>query len=433
MAEKYAVRKLSACEVFDSRGMPTVACRVDLEHGAYGFMQVPSGASTGQYEAYELRDGDKNRHRGKGVQRVVDSIEGIIQSTLIGQALVSIADCDERLCSLDPTPQKRELGANALLAVSGAFARAVAMQSGVPLHHHLDPSACQIPVPMMNVLNGGRHAANNLTIQEFMIVPHGFDSLHDAIAASSDVMHALGEKLKRLGGHHTRGDEGGFAPQLDDARQALDLIAEAIESSAVSTLQVGIALDMAASEYANKAGYFLDKAGSHVLDPSQWTDYVHMLCDAYPIVSVEDPAGDDDQTTWSLLSDKLAHRIQLVGDDLFVTQTQRLQQGMELGTANAILIKPNQVGTVTEALECIRCAHQGNYQTVISHRSGETEDAIISDLAVGAGVAQIKAGPLRQSDRVAKYNRLLWIEKSLGASASFARPSYAVKAMEEAV
>ena len=286
---------------------------------------------------------------------------------------------------------------------------------------------------MMNVLNGGRHAANGLTIQEFMIVPYGFDSLHDAIAASSDVMYALGEKLKRIGGHLTRGDEGGFAPQLDDARQALDLIVEAIETSAVNASQVGIALDMAASEYANEAGYFLDKVGSHVLDPSQWTDYVHMLCDAYPIVSVEDPAGDDDQTTWSLLSDKLAHRIQLVGDDLFVTQTQRLQQGMELGTANAILIKPNQVGTVTEALECIRCAHQGSYQTVISHRSGETEDAIISDLAVGAGVAQIKAGPLRQSDRVAKYNRLLWIEKSLGASASFARPSYAVKAMEEAV
>ncbi|HAV93240.1 MAG TPA: phosphopyruvate hydratase [Proteobacteria bacterium] len=419
MAEKYTVRKLSACEVFDSRGMPTVACRVDLEHGAYGFMQVPSGASTGQYEAYELRDGDKNRHRGKGVQRVVDSIEGIIQSTLIGHDLVSIADCDERLCSLDPTPQKRELGANALLAVSGAFARAVAMQSGVPLHHHLDPSACQIPVPMMNVLNGGRHASNNLTIQEFMIVPHGFDSLHDAIAASSDVMHALGEKLKRLGGHHTRGDEGGFAPQLDDARQALDLIAEAIESSPVSASQVGIALDMAASEYANKAGYFLDKAGSYVLDPSQWTDYVHMLCDAYPIVSVEDPAGDDDQTTWSLLSDRLADRIQLVGDDLFVTNTVRLKEGVERSAGNAILIKPNQIGTLSETLETIALAKKNDYSCIMSHRSGETEDTFIADLAVATGCTQIKTGSLSRSERLAKYNQLLRIEEEIGKHAKY--------------
>ncbi len=431
MTKEFVIHAIKACEVFDSRGTPTVACQVELQGGYTGFMQVPSGASTGQYEAYESRDGDAARHRGKGVIKTIDFIEQIIQPHLVGRLLDGIATCDQMLCDLDGTSQKTRLGANATLAVSGAFARAAADQSGLPLYAFLDASATQIPVPLMNVLNGGRHAGNALTIQEFMIVPFGFSSLRDALVASAEVTHVLSTLLRKTGDHLTRGDEGGFAPQFSCAEQALDLISEAIIQAGLSYHQMGVALDMAASEFASQAGYFLDKQGKQVLDPDQWVTHISRLCAAYPIVSIEDPAGDDDFAMWRLITEALGSRVQLVGDDIFVTQVDRLSQGIDAELANAILIKPNQVGTVTETLAAIQCAKQNQYATVISHRSGETEDGFIADLAVATSSTQIKAGPLRQSDRVAKYNRLLWIEKSLGSKALFAKPLFTHAVVQE--
>lgn len=431
MTTEFIIQTIQACEVFDSRGTPTVACQVQLQGGYIGFMQVPSGASTGQYEAYECRDADVTRHRGKGVIKTINVIEQIIQPHLVGRSLDGLSACDQILCELDGTSQKTRLGANATLAVSGAFARAAADQGGLPLHQFLQATSLQIPVPLMNVLNGGRHAGNALTIQEFMIVPFGFSSLRDALAASGEVTHVLTSLLSKTGDHLTRGDEGGFAPQFSCAEQALDLVSEAIMQAGLDHHQMGIALDMAASEFASGQGYFLDKQGKQVLDSEQWVGHISRLCDAYPIVSIEDPAGDDDFTTWQLITERLGGRVQLVGDDVFVTQVERLSRGIESDVANAILIKPNQVGTVSETLSAIECAKQNQYATVISHRSGETEDGFIADLAVATGSTQIKAGPLRQSDRVAKYNRLLWIEKSLGTKAIFAKPLFSRMAIKE--
>ena len=424
MMHRFIIQSIQACEVFDSRGTPTVACQVVLQDGNSGFMQVPSGASTGQYEAFESRDGDAGRHRGKGVFKTIERIEQVIQPALVGHSIQSLSDCDRMLCELDGTKQKAKLGANAMLAVSGAFARAAANQVGLPLYEFIGRSALQIPVPLMNVLNGGCHAGNDLTIQEFMIVPFGFSSMQDALCASAEISRLLASMLKKTGDHLTRGDEGGFAPKFSESHQALDVISEAITQSGYRFNQVGIALDMAASEFASKQGYFLDKQGKKVLEPAQWVAHINGLCDAYPIVSVEDPAGDDDFTTWRLITEALGDKVQLVGDDVFVTQVDRLTQGIQSHVANAILIKPNQVGTITETFSAIECAQNNQYATVISHRSGETEDGLIADLAVASGASQIKAGPLRQSDRVAKYNRLLWIEKSLGSKAVFAKPNF---------
>ncbi len=424
MSQKFTISDLLACEVFDSRGMPTVACRVDLGEGGSGFMQVPSGASTGQFEAFELRDGQSGRFAGKGVRKAIDAIEVLIKPALKDRSFTSLAELDGLLCQLDGTDQKKQLGANALLAVSGAFARACASFCQEPLYRFFSADACQLPVPMMNVINGGRHAQNSIAIQEFMIVPFGFSSFSDALQASFEVTASLDSMLKAGGFSRARGDEGGFAPSMKDPREVLDFLTLAIQQSGLGHDQVAIALDMAASEYCNQDGYFLDKAGDCIYDKQQWVSFIDSLVDAYPIVSIEDPASDDDNESWSQLTKLLGDRVQLVGDDVFVTQKSRLEAGVAGNMANAILIKPNQVGTVTETLETICCAREHGYATVVSHRSGETEDAIISDICVGFSCQQIKAGPLRQSDRVSKYNRLLWIEKELGGQACFSNKVY---------
>lgn len=426
MTKEFIVTDIMAAEVFDSRGFPTVACQVRLRDGSTGYMQVPSGASTGQYEAMELRDGDQNRYFGKGVRQVIANIETVIAPKIRGHAFASINGFDQMLLSCDPSEQKQTLGANAILAVSGAFARAAATSSHIPLYAFLAPDCTEpiLPVPLMNVINGGKHANNSLCIQEFMLVPHGFDSFADALFASGEITQVLGELLAKRCSYVGRGDEGGYAPDLVDARAALDVICMAIEQSGYGFHEVSLALDMAASEYCSDAGYFLDKQGQLVLPKEAWLDYLTTLVSDYPIVSIEDAADEGDFDMWKALTDRLSTRVQLVGDDIFVTQKKRLQWGIESDIANSILIKPNQVGSLSETIAAIHLAKKHRYKTVVSHRSGETEDSIIADIAVGLSCAQIKAGPLRQSDRTSKYNRLLWIERELSGRARFARDEY---------
>ncbi|RMG20331.1 MAG: phosphopyruvate hydratase [Deltaproteobacteria bacterium] len=407
---------VGAREILDSRGNPTVEAEVVLASGATGRAAVPSGASTGAHEALELRDGDAKRYGGKGVLRAVNHVRERIAAELAGVEALDQAALDARLIELDGTPNKRELGANAILAVSMAAARAAADELGLPLYAYLGGATARLlPVPLMNILNGGVHADNNVDFQEFMIVPGGLPTFAEALRTGAEVFHALKQVLKDRGLSTSVGDEGGFAPNLESNTQALDLILEAIEAAGYRAGEdVALALDVASTEFYRDGRYHLEGEG-RTLDAEELVDLYAQLCERYPIVSIEDGMAEDDWVGWKALTERLGPSVQLVGDDLFVTQIPRLQRGIEERVASSILIKLNQVGSVTETVDAVRLALRSGYTTVISHRSGETEDTFIADLAVGLEAGQIKTGSLCRSDRVAKYNQLLRIEEQLGA------------------
>jgi enolase len=411
-----------AREILDSRGNPTLEVDCLLESGALGRAAVPSGASTGEHEAVELRDGDKSRFGGKGVLRAVASVHETIAPRLLGMDAFEQALVDETLIALDGTPNKGKLGANALLGVSLACAHASARSLDLPLYRHLGGvDARTLPVPLMNVLNGGKHADNNVDLQEFMIVPHAAPSFREALRWATEVFHTLARVLKKRGLSTAVGDEGGFAPNLDSNEAALQALVEAIGQAGYRAgEQIALALDPAASEFYKDGAYVLAGEGGKKLTSAQMVDYYAGLCERYPIVSIEDGLAEDDWDGWALLTKKLGARIQLVGDDLFVTNVERLTRGIRAGIANSILIKVNQIGTLTETLAAIQCAAEAAYTSVISHRSGETEDVTIADLAVATGAGQIKTGSLSRTDRIAKYNQLLRIEEELGSSARYA-------------
>lgn len=415
-------------EILDSRGNPTVHATVMLSDGSVGEASVPSGASTGIFEAHERRDFDPSRYHGKGVLRAAEDIRSRISPALSGLRADDQARIDRALLELDGTPNKSSLGANAMLAVSMATARAAANHYRLPLWRYLGGAkADRLPIPMMNVLNGGAHASNNVEIQEFMIVPVGASSFAEALRIGSEVYHTLGRNLRRDGYAATVGDEGGFAPDLESDEQALELLCTAIRDAGYSTDEVGLAIDAAASEWVPEKqeepqplAYIRPKRGD-TFAPDQLIGYWEGLCSRYPLMSLEDALDQRDFENWSYLTERLGSRMMLVGDDLFVTNTARLRQGIECGAGNAILIKPNQIGTLSETLEVIRVAQDAGYATIMSHRSGETEDAIIADLAVATGCPFIKSGAPCRSERVAKYNRLLAIESALGANASYGK------------
>ena len=412
-------------EVLDSRGNPTVECDVLLESGVMGRAAVPSGASTGSREAIELRDGDKSRYLGKGVLKAVEHVNTEISEAVMGLDAAEQAFLDRTLIDLDGTENKSRLGANAMLAVSMAVARAAAEESGLPLYRYFGGSGgMQLPVPMMNVINGGAHANNNLDLQELMIIPVGAPSFREAIRYGAEVFHALKKIIHDKGMSTAVGDEGGFAPSVASHEAAIQLILDAIDKAGYSAGdQIAIGLDCAASEFykpgANGAlAYQLSGEGLS-LSASAWTDMLATWCDKYPIISVEDGMAEGDWEGWKLLSDRLGRKVQLVGDDLFVTNTKILKEGIDKGIANSILIKINQIGTLTETFAAIEMAKRANYTAVISHRSGETEDSTIADIAVGTNAGQIKTGSMSRSDRMAKYNQLLRIEEDLGDVASY--------------
>jgi len=416
-----AIELLKAREILDSRGNPTIEVDCRLEGGALGRAAVPSGASTGEHEALELRDGDAARFRGKGVRNAVGNVHEVIAPKVLGMDAFDQTAVDRRLIELDGTSNKGELGANAILGVSLAVAHAASAALGVPLYRHLGGvHARTLPVPLMNVLNGGRHADNNLDLQEFMIVPLGAPSFHEALRWATEVFHALAGVLKARGLSTAVGDEGGFAPSLESNEQALKVIVEAVEKAGYRPgEQVALALDPAASEFFRDGAYVLAGEGGRKLTAAEMVEYYAALCDRYPIVSIEDGLAEDDWSGWELITKRLGGRIQLVGDDLFVTSVARLSRGIHEGIANSILVKVNQIGTLSETLSTIETAHRAGYTAVISHRSGETEDVTIADLAVGTNAGQIKTGSLCRSDRVAKYNQLLRIEEELGSSAYY--------------
>jgi len=407
-------------EILDSRGNPTVEADVMLASGARGRAAVPSGASTGSREAVELRDGDKARFGGKGVRQAVSHVNGEIRSALLKQDGADQQSLDRIMIELDGTPTKGRLGANAILAVSLAAARAMAQESGIPLYRYLGGDGpFDMPVPMMNVINGGAHADNNVDMQEFMIMPVGAPSLAEAVRYGAEVFHALRAVLKGRGMNTAVGDEGGFAPNLPSNEAALEAILAAIaEAGFKAGTDVAIALDPASSEYYHDGLYHLKSEGKQ-LTSEQMADYWAKWADNYPIVSIEDGMAEDDWAGWKLLTERLGKRVQLVGDDLFVTNTAIFEKGIEQDIANSILIKVNQIGTLSESLAAITMAKQAKYTAIISHRSGETEDAFIADLAVATSAGQIKTGSMSRSDRVAKYNQLLRIEEELGAQARF--------------
>ena len=410
-----------AREILDSRGNPTVEADVLLESGVIGRAAVPSGASTGTREAIELRDGDKGRYGGKGVLKAVENINTEICESIVGLDAVEQSFIDQTLIDLDGTENKSRLGANALLAVSLAVAKAAAEESGLPLYRYLGGAGrMQLPVPMMNVINGGAHANNSLDLQEFMIIPVGAESFREAIRCGAEIFQTLKKLLDKKGLSTTVGDEGGFAPNLPGNEAALKLIIEAIEAAGYTPgSQVAIGLDCASSEFFKDGKY--DIASEKLkLDAKGLTDYLAAWTDKYPIISIEDGMAEGDWEGWKVLTDRLGDRIQIVGDDLFVTNTKILSEGIRQGIANSILIKINQIGTLTETFAAIEMAKRAGYTEVVSHRSGETEDTFIADLAVGANVLQIKTGSLSRSDRLAKYNQLLRIEEDLGDSASYA-------------
>jgi enolase len=407
-------------EILDSRGNPTVECDVLLESGVMGRAAVPSGASTGAREAIELRDGDKSRYLGKGVLKAVENINTEISEAVMGLDANEQAFLDRTLIELDGTENKERLGANALLAVSMAVAKAAADETGLPLYRYFGGSGpMSMPVPMMNVINGGAHANNSLDLQEFMIVPVGAPSFSEAVRYGAEVFHAL-KKLIDKGGMSTAvGDEGGFAPSVASHEAAIQLILQAIDAAGYTAgSQIAIALDCAASEFHKDGAYRLDGEGL-VLGAGDWASMLATWCDKYPIVSIEDGMAEDDWDGWALLTERLGKRVQLVGDDLFVTNTAILREGIRKGIANSILIKINQIGTLTETFAAIEMAKCAGYTAVISHRSGETEDATIADIAVGTNAMQIKTGSMSRSDRIAKYNQLLRIEEDLGDIASY--------------
>ena len=413
-----AIEAVGAREILDSRGNPTVEVEVLLDDGTFARAAVPSGASTGQFEAVELRDGGK-RYLGKGVQTAV---EGVVKK--IGPALEGLAADDQRLVdqtmlALDGTPNKAKLGANAILGASLAVARAAADSAQLPLYRYVGgPNAHLLPVPMMNILNGGAHADTNVDVQEFMIAPIGAATYRDAVRSGAEVYHALKDVLKSRGLATAIGDEGGFAPNLDSNRAALDLIAEAIEKAGYELgKDFGLALDVAASEFCENGTYTFEGAPKTA---AEMTDYYDELVSAYPIVSIEDPLDEDDWEGWKAITDRLGARTQLVGDDLFVTNVERLQRGIDGGQANALLVKVNQIGSLTETLDSVELAHRNGLRCMMSHRSGETEDTTIADLAVATNCGQIKSGAPARSDRTAKYNQLLRIEDELGDAARYA-------------
>ncbi|HJP61737.1 MAG TPA: phosphopyruvate hydratase [Gemmatimonadaceae bacterium] len=416
-----AIVEIKAREILDSRGNPTIEADVMLTSGAFGRAAVPSGASTGEHEALELRDGDAERYLGKGVEQAVQSVEERIAPALNGLEASDQITIDRTMIELDGTANKGKLGANAILGVSMATARAAAMDVGLPLYRYLGgPLARMMPVPMMNILNGGAHATNTVDFQEYMIVPIGASNFRDAVRMGAEVFHALKKVLVKRKLSTGVGDEGGFAPDLKNDEEALRVVVEAVEAAGYAPgREIALALDCAASELHKGGTYTFKKSGAGSRDAEGMIEMYRKWLDEYPIVSIEDGLAEDDWDGWAKLTAAIGERCQLVGDDIFVTNTERLARGIENGVANAILIKVNQIGTLSETLEAIEMARAAGYLSVISHRSGETEDTFIADLAVGTGVGQIKTGSASRTDRVAKYNQLLRIEEQLGSAAEF--------------
>ena len=420
MKDFLAIKDVVACEVLDSRGNPTVQVEVVTEGGFSGVAMVPSGASTGSFEAVELRDGDKTRFMGKGVQKAVDNVNKKIAKKIIDMNVYEQKQIDEMLIKLDDTPNKSNLGANAILGVSLATAKAAAQSLGIELYNYIGGiNAQELPIPMMNILNGGKHSDNNISIQEFMIMPVGNITFQERLKRGVEIYHTLKKVLKEKGLVVSVGDEGGFAPNLKNDEEAIETIIEAIKKAGYEPgKDIKLALDVASTEMFEEAikigkdGYYFWKTDVFKTK-TEMIDYLVSLCEKYPIASIEDGLAEEDWKGWEILTNKLGNKIQLVGDDLFVTNINRLNRGIENNIANSILIKPNQIGTLTETLETINIAKKNGYKTIISHRSGETEDTTIADLAVGVNAGQIKTGAPCRTDRVAKYNRLLNIEREL--------------------
>jgi enolase len=416
-----AIVDIHAREILDSRGNPTVEVEVELETGASGRAAVPSGASTGAFEAVELRDGDIERFGGKGVLNAVAAVNNEIFEALSGMDADEQVLLDERMIELDGTENKARLGANAILGVSLALAKAAADDAGLPLYRYVGGASARIlPVPMMNILNGGAHADNPIDFQEFMVMPVGADSLSDAVRWGAEIFHALRTKLSQAGHNTNVGDEGGFAPNLGGTRDALDFVMRAIEEAGFKPGDnIHLALDSASTEFFRDGKYHLE-GEEKILSADDLTAYYADLCDTYPIISIEDGLAEDDWDGWKALTDVLGDKVQLVGDDLFVTNPKRIADGIERGVANSVLVKVNQIGSLTETLAAVELAHKASYTTVMSHRSGETEDTTIADLAVATNCGQIKTGSLARSDRLAKYNQLIRIEEHLGPAAIYA-------------
>ncbi|MGB5718034.1 MAG: phosphopyruvate hydratase [Gammaproteobacteria bacterium] len=415
------ISEVKGREIIDSRGNPTVEAEVTLASGAVGRAAVPSGASTGTREAVELRDGDSQRFGGKGVTQAVNNINRVIRETVLGKEAAAQAELDRAMIELDGTDNKGRLGANALLAVSLANAHAVARELGVGLYQLLGSgSSYQMPVPMMNIINGGVHADNSVDLQEFMILPVGADSLREAVRYGTEVFHSLASVLKSRGLNTAVGDEGGFAPDLASNEAAIEVILEAIDKAGFSAgKDIYLGLDAASSEFYRDGQYVLASEG-RTFSAAEFTEYLAGWVDQYPIITIEDGLDEADWDGWKLLTERLGNKVQLVGDDLFVTNTTIFKQGIDNNIANSILIKPNQIGTLTETLDAIRMADEAGYSAVVSHRSGETEDVTIADIAVATTATQIKTGSLSRSDRVAKYNQLMRIEEEQGNNASYA-------------
>ena len=419
------IESIHARQILDSRGNPTIECEVQLSDGSMGRACVPSGASTGVHEAWELRDGDKSVFLGKGVTKAVANVNGTLADALVGMSALDQAAIDAAMIDIDGTPNKKNLGANAILAVSLATAHAAADCTGQPLYRYLGgPGARLLPAPMINIVNGGQHADNSVDVQEFMVMPLGFERFSDALRAGVEIFHHLKKVLASKKLNTAVGDEGGFAPDLASNQDALDLIMQAIETAGYRPgEQICIALDVAATEFYDEEKKLYAIDGKH-LTGDQMVDFLAAWCDKYPICSIEDGCSEDDWATWKKLTDRLGKRVQLVGDDLFVTNVQRLQRGIDEGIANSILIKVNQIGTLTETIDAIQLAARNGYTSISSHRSGETEDSTIADLAVAMSTGQIKTGSASRSDRMAKYNQLLRIEEMLGDTATYAGPLF---------
>ena len=418
----YVYYDVYAREILDSRGNPTIEVEVELESGVFGRAAVPSGASTGAFEAVELRDGDKSRYFGKGVLTAVDNVNSIIAKEIIGMDALNQVEIDERLIEIDGTHNKSKLGANATLGVSMAVAHAAASELGISLYNYIGGvNAKTLPVPMMNILNGGAHADNNVDIQEFMIMPVGAKSFKEAVRMCAEVFHNLKLVLKELCYNTAVGDEGGFAPNLTSNEEALQVIVEAINKSGYKPGEdIFIALDSAATEMYKKDGKYHLEGEGVVKSSEEMVAYYEEIVSRYPIISIEDGLAEEDWDGWKLMTERLGKKIQIVGDDLFVTNTERLSKGLEMGVANSILIKLNQIGTLTETLDAIKMANRAGYTAVVSHRSGETEDVTIADLVVAVNAGQIKTGAPSRTDRVAKYNQLIRIEEFLGSSSIYA-------------
>lgn len=415
------IKSVYAREVLDSRGNPTVEVEVTTECGAFGSAIVPSGASTGVHEAVELRDGDKNRYLGKGTQKAVDNVNNVIAEAVIGMEVTNQREIDYKMIELDGTPNKGKLGANAILGVSLAVAKAAAASLGLPLYRYIGgANGYVLPTPMMNIINGGAHADNNVDFQEFMIMPVNAPSFKEAIRMGAEVFHALKSVLNSKGLNTAVGDEGGFAPNLASNEDAIKTIIEAIEKAGYKPGEdVKLAMDVASSEFYQDGKYVLPGENNKSFTSKELVDFYAELCEKYPIISIEDGLDQDDWEGWEYLTEKLGGKVQLVGDDFFVTNTKRLQQGIDRGVANSILIKVNQIGTLTETLEAIEMAQKANYTAVISHRSGETEDTTIADIAVATNAGQIKTGSASRTDRIAKYNQLIRIEDRLGSQSKY--------------